>query len=120
MIKKIIASVLIPTFLLQVVGCYSENFINKESLNKYKYEDIGIITNEGKEYEGEFDNWFVKNDTLVIGFKNPQKIPLTSIEEIYKNQFDVEKTILLLASLVAIPILLLLILQNENTFGPRF
>jgi len=107
MLKKIISLVLIPAFLLQVVGCYTQNIISRENLSKYKDEKIRVVTNDNKVYMGNPNYWLVQNDTLDLNNYNfsegivTQKIPLTSIKDIYVKQISAAATILLLAGLAA-------------------
>lgn len=89
MLKKIIISVLIPVFLLQVIGCYSQNMISKEDLNKNRDKNIRIVAKDKKEYECLPNHWYIRNDTLMLneyisseGFIK-ERIPLASIENIY-------------------------------------
>lgn len=105
MLKKIIYSdiIIILALLVKIIGFSSESAISKEYLQKEKSEDIRIFTKDGKEYEGKLNCWFVINDTLVIdSYNNQHKIPLITIEKLYANQFNVEKT----ASLVVLIVLL--------------
>ena len=64
MLKKLIASILIPAFLMQVFGCYSEHLIDKENLQNYRADKIRIVTDDGKDYTCNPNFWTTKNDTL--------------------------------------------------------
>ena len=106
--KKIISSILIYALLLQV-GCYSENWVSKDSLNEKEQYKIHIITIDNKEYYSAPKDWFTKKDTLVVqnpfapGNKklNTRKIiPFDSINEIYFSQFNEVNTILFISSTV--------------------
>ena len=106
MLKKIIISILIPAFLLQVVGCYSQKIISKENLNKEKNKTIRIITNDDKECICESNFWCIENDTLVLspnyrkGLFEEQKIPIDSIQTVYTSHFNITGTIILVAHIV--------------------
>lgn len=100
MLREIIASILIPAFLIQVAGCYSEQPIEKESLRNSADNKIMVVTSDRKEYTCEPDFWSVRNDTLFLirydSTKNKitRKIPFSSIRLTYENRFDLPETIL--------------------------
>lgn len=105
---KIIASIILPVFLLQVVGCYSQDIISKEDLNKERDKNIQIITNNNKKYEAESDYWYVGDDTLVLspnfrkGLYRQQKIPVDSVQTIYTSYPNTSGMIIFFTPLVLI------------------
>ena len=108
MLREIITPILIPAFLMQAAGCYTSSIVAKENLNSLEKEKIIAVTNDGKEYEGKPNHWYIKNDTLVLGNYNfserkviQQKIPFTLIKEVYADKYSSERTILLLCPLIA-------------------
>ena len=62
--KKIITSVLIPSLLFYLTGCYSLNEITKEELRESGNEDIQLITKNGVLYSFDKENYFIQSDTL--------------------------------------------------------
>ena len=109
MLREIIASILIPAFLMQIYGCYSERIIETQNLNRIGDTKIRIVTKDGKEYKKSENHWFVKNDTLIFTANgsvkdeaNKQEIPFSSIEKIYTEQFNLVKTVLLFLGVAAI------------------
>ncbi len=50
MLKEMITSILIPVFLLQVAGCYSNNEITANEFQQHKKDEIKIITKDSKGY----------------------------------------------------------------------
>jgi hypothetical protein len=121
MSKKTIPLVFIPVLLIHITGCYSSGIVTKESLGTLKKNKINLVTNDGKEYEGKSNQWFVTNDTLVIGGYNfsegkviQQKIPFIDIKEVYADKYDSERTILLLSPLIAAAVLILIFIGIHN------
>ena len=121
MVKRIIASVLIPALLIQVIGCYSESIIDTKSLNNSGNRKIRIITNDGKEYRSKPDYWIAKNDTLVLlghdiskDESKQQKISFSSIKEVYADQLNTLETILIVSGIVVVVIVVLLVQAAKN------
>lgn len=120
MLTKIISYILIPAFLVQVIGCYSQEIISKEELYKNRDENISVVTNDKKEYIGRPNRWEIQNDTLVLnnyiyseGFTS-QKIPLASIDNIYIKRIGAGTTILIIAGLAAGIILIAASLSSNH------
>ena len=124
MLKEIIISFLIPAFLMQIAGCYSEQWVTKENLNTEPY-DIRIITKDKGEYTGTQRLWLIKNDTLVIyngDFVKQHEIPCNSIDEIYVNKIDGRKTALFTATVIILggAVIYLIIKIIESNFRLNF
>lgn len=111
MLKEIIASILLPALLLQLVGCYSYSEITINELQRFKKDNIKLVTKDSKEYslfyenKSEENNWkitdsviyvnsvrYVKSKRLIPYFPNKLLkkvdtaiIPITSIKELYKR-----------------------------------
>ena len=103
MYRKIISSVLIVA-LLNLLGCYASDLIEKTKYNQIKETDksgsIKVITKDSEEYNFTESNFYVENDTLYgklpLGYTGKlydENIALSDIESIYYYNFDVGATV---------------------------
>ena len=75
--KKSISIILISSILLQLVGCYSTNYITSDELTLLDGdEQLKITTLNNEEYET--DDWEIYNDSLKLGL----------IREVQNNKYD--------------------------------
>jgi hypothetical protein len=64
--KRYIAAILVPCFLLQLSGCYSMQEISRDEFAQWSgLEDIQIKTNEGKILLFNKDNYIIRSDSII-------------------------------------------------------
>ena len=64
--KRYIAAILVPCFLLQLSGCYSMQEISRDEFaQRSGQEDLQIETNEGKILSFNKDNYIVRSDSII-------------------------------------------------------
>ena len=136
MSKKIIAAILIPAFLVQVVGCYSQNEITFNELKSHEKDEMKIITKDANEYSLNYDsksgesNWAINDNNINITSKklvkyssnsllvevDTLKVPLSSVENIYYKYFNGLNTTYLILGIVGayISIIALVLLLDED------
>ena len=123
MSKEIIASVLIPAFLMQLVGCYSSKEITIADLKNLKENNsIRVVTfnsaynlqnpPETKDrYKWSLDEnniYILSSWQMYVGNNQIKRvadttiIPLSSIKNIYTKNFDSVNTILCVIGIAAI------------------
>ena len=126
--KKCISIVIISALLIQLVGCYSSNYITTAELKLLDGdEEINVTTFSKEGYTT--NNWTIANDTLSFGTivglkldvnnnlsedKKNVLIPISEIELIFIEEIETTSTILFTVSIVG-GLMLLLVTSN---FGP--
>jgi hypothetical protein len=88
--KRYISAILIPCFLLQLFGCYSNTTLTADNL-KYlpNDEQIKITTISKEEYVT--NDWQFINDTLkFVSVNKIENSKENKLEEAYKNYGDIE------------------------------
>ena len=64
--KRYIAAILVPCFLIQLSGCYSMQEISRDEFaQRSGQEDLQIETNEGKILSFNKDNYIVRSDSII-------------------------------------------------------
>jgi len=125
--KKYIISVLIPSLLIHLCGCYSMKEITKDEYNERVGKgDIIIYTNDSTFYFFEEFNYKISNDSLFgngyIKYNEDSDfeelfegaIALTNIEMIEQDELNPVTTTLLIIVIVAPLVLFALILNAIN------
>lgn len=64
--KRYIAAIIIPCFLLQLSGCYSMQKISRDEFEQRSgQEDLQIKTNGGKRLSFNKDDYIVRSDSII-------------------------------------------------------
>ncbi len=113
--KKIIASILIPSFMLYFFGCYSMSEISKEEFTGQSEEAL-LLTDKMETYQLEEGQYYVKADTIFgKGSKQltdgsqislTESIPLENITVFNVKESDGFKTVFLALGIIAGVVLL--------------
>ena len=86
MYKKLVSSILIVA-LLNLLGCYSIEYITTPEYKQIEEEDeadeIRVVTKDSQEYHFSGSNFSIENDTLNVRVKST----LTDVEQPYKGKF---------------------------------
>ena len=108
--KKIIASILIPSLLFYLTGCYTMNEITKEDFKEGSRGNATLLTNKMETYRFDEGQYYIKADTLngngfiVNGGLNTPfsgNIALEDIAAINVEEPDGFKTFLLTIGIIA-------------------
>jgi hypothetical protein len=121
MIKKIIITILIPSLLLCLTGCYSMTDISKESLKTlYPYSKLKVITNNNNSYLFPDNSYFIEQDTLYgkLSFESlpsiQKIIPLKDISAVQIEQINGGNTLLFVIGVSVIIYGFVSLLQGAN------
>jgi len=115
--KKYIVSVLIPSLLIQLCGCYSMREISKDEIAGLKDGgDLIVYTKDSTIYSFEESNYHISNDSLYgkayVKFSDDsdfkveieKSIALTDIESIQQDELNPVTTSLLVVGIVLLAV----------------
>ena len=101
MSKKIITSILIPAFLLQVFGCYSVNEVPRNEISEHNGAIEGIILTNGTEIKFDvFGGRYLSSRQKIIGNSETGNYINVNLEDVASLEYeekDIPKTIVVVA-----------------------
>lgn len=138
MLKEIIASILIPAFLMQIFGCYSNSEITINNLEQHKKDNIKLITKDLKEYslfyhsKSRERNWELADSVIYVTFKklvpyssgylaekvDTTIIPLSSVKGLYEHSLNVVGTAFIIGISIVIGFVTLFYISVWTNNGP--
>jgi hypothetical protein len=128
MYKKYIISVLIPSLIIQLCGCYSMREINKEEITETNEgRDLIVHTKDSTIYFFKKSNYHILNDSLygkgyakfmgTSDFKaiNEDTLALVNINSLERDELNPVKTGFLIGGILLVITVVVLIITKSNS-----